>query len=372
MIRTRQNELLTREQCTVLKGLAILMIMLHNLCHWLPGAIVENEYSLGTLGTKDFFRYFMHPDANWPLQLFSFLGHYGVPVFVFLSAYGLVKKYENPRREAVGAAAFIASHFWKIFLMCLTGLVLLIFIRAAGAPFNFHGVFDWETNNIRYVIAGQWALEQLSLTINFLLPFNQGRYVVGPYWYFGFVMQLYILYRIFLYTRDHDSRLAQWGPVAFIIFAVAMMYVGQFAISRRCLMYLRYNFFAGAIPFAMGLLAARYEHRLPSFSTATLLATVVVTAIAVPLSNLSFHTWIWSAALVVIGAIALAKILPAILSRPLLLVGIISMPLFIAHPIMRMLFRDIAHTPVPYQLVTAYFLISIAAATILHFLKKLF
>ena len=37
--------------------------------------------------------YLSHPDGRLPLQLLSFFGHYGVVIFVFLSAYGLEKKY---------------------------------------------------------------------------------------------------------------------------------------------------------------------------------------------------------------------------------------------------------------------------------------
>ena len=36
---------LTREECTAMKGIAILGIMLHNYSHWLKGIIRENEYT---------------------------------------------------------------------------------------------------------------------------------------------------------------------------------------------------------------------------------------------------------------------------------------------------------------------------------------
>ena len=38
------NNLLTKTECTVLRGLAIMGIMLHNYCHWLNPVVKENEY----------------------------------------------------------------------------------------------------------------------------------------------------------------------------------------------------------------------------------------------------------------------------------------------------------------------------------------
>ena len=36
---------LSRRDTSFLKGFAILLIALHNFCHWLPMAVVENEYT---------------------------------------------------------------------------------------------------------------------------------------------------------------------------------------------------------------------------------------------------------------------------------------------------------------------------------------
>ena len=39
-----RTEFLTRAECNALRGVAILGIVLHNYCHWLPGIVRENEY----------------------------------------------------------------------------------------------------------------------------------------------------------------------------------------------------------------------------------------------------------------------------------------------------------------------------------------
>ena len=90
-----KEELLSRAECNALRGLAIAGIFLHNYAHWLGPIVKENEYQFFQRNVDWFNQVLIHPDANLLLHLLSFFGHYGVPVFLFLSAYGLVKKYER-------------------------------------------------------------------------------------------------------------------------------------------------------------------------------------------------------------------------------------------------------------------------------------
>ena len=83
------NELLTRTECNALRGLAIIGIFLHNYCHWLGPIVKENEYQFFAANVEGLNRALVHVDWNLPLHLLSFFGHYGVPLFLFLSAYGL-------------------------------------------------------------------------------------------------------------------------------------------------------------------------------------------------------------------------------------------------------------------------------------------
>ena len=78
-----------------MRGLAIIGIFLHNYCHWLGFAVKENEYTFTMSKSSSLMQAISDPDWNLPIHLISFFGHYGVPVFLFLSAYGLVMKYEK-------------------------------------------------------------------------------------------------------------------------------------------------------------------------------------------------------------------------------------------------------------------------------------
>ena len=115
--------LLNRTECSALRGIAILGIFLHNYLHWLKPMIKENEYQFHQANVDGMMERIMSPSWDILLQFFSFFGHYGVPVFLFLSGYGLVLKYENAGQTASGGDTvrdvwqFIRQHFMKLSLV---------------------------------------------------------------------------------------------------------------------------------------------------------------------------------------------------------------------------------------------------------------
>ena len=75
-----RDELLTRNECEAMRGIAIIGIFLHNYCHWLNPVVKENEYQFFNANVSNFLRAIAHPDALLPLHVLSFFGHYGVPM----------------------------------------------------------------------------------------------------------------------------------------------------------------------------------------------------------------------------------------------------------------------------------------------------
>ena len=112
------KELLTRKECTAMRGIAILAIMLHNYTHWLKGIVRENEYTWQYAKWDQLWQVIQNPDELLPMHLFSFFGHYGVPVFLFLSGYGLVKNHAfvdgNKRIGAHAMLVFLAVNGIRI------------------------------------------------------------------------------------------------------------------------------------------------------------------------------------------------------------------------------------------------------------------
>lgn len=82
---------LDRRDSAILKGLAISAIALHNYFH-LVSPVRESEFFFRPSGFSAFLAGAIHP--SFALQaFFSFFGHFGVQIFVFLSAYGLAESH---------------------------------------------------------------------------------------------------------------------------------------------------------------------------------------------------------------------------------------------------------------------------------------
>jgi len=73
-----KKELLTRTECDVLRGIAIIGIFLHNYCHWLRPVVQENEYQYFKHNV-DWFYQVLH--SHWtgllPFHILSFFLQYG-------------------------------------------------------------------------------------------------------------------------------------------------------------------------------------------------------------------------------------------------------------------------------------------------------
>ena len=180
------KDLLTRNECTAMRGIAILAIMLHNYCHFIGKVVKENEYQFFTSNNDRLWQVVSHPDELLPVHLLSYFGHYGVPVFLFLSGYGLVRKYETSH-DSCPPVRFVRYSYLKLLRMLIVGFSLFICVdMVTPGRFPFH----WDN-----------VLAQLLMYIN-VLPEPDKTIWPGIYWFFGLMMELYIVYRLLLYRRN--------------------------------------------------------------------------------------------------------------------------------------------------------------------------
>lgn len=316
--------ILSKTECSALRGIAIIGIFMHNYIHWLGPMVKENEYQFKQSNVDWMMSLIGQPSWELILQFFSFFGHYGVPVFLFLSGYGLVLKYENSSTgtsKEESCWKFIKHHYLKLFPMMLLGFVVFAMV-------------DWMTPG-RHHWTWLDIITQLTMTIN-LFPQPDKIIWPGPYWFFGLMMQLYLFYRLALYKRH-------WG---IIVGAIALCWMIQAlhmddpagdAINR-----IRYNFIGGMLPFGMGILIARYQDKIHGISRGLYLGIFATSLLAVLCMSLSFHAWLWVPLFVVTLHIGLVKILPKILINGLDWVGILSSAIFVCHPITRKIFIPIS------------------------------
>ena len=302
-----------------MRGIAILAIMLHNYCHFIGRIVKENEYTWTSAKCDKLWTIIQQPDAFFPFHLFSFFGHYGVPVFLFLSGFGLVMKYES--HDTTGISGL--SGFWRYFRYNWLKLFRILVVG-----FVFFTMIDAMTYGMhRYL----WS-EVLGVLGMYANVFENPSQVIwpGPYWYFGLTLQVYILYRLVFWKWRH------WGVV---VAAVAICWLLQelYLNDAETLERLRYNFFGGMLPFGMGILLARSHI---GYALGGRLAGVIVmlSVVLVTAMSMNQQTWLWVPVFIVIGTVALVKYLPLFILRPLEWVGGISAAIFVSHPIVRKLF----------------------------------
>lgn len=363
------KQILTRNECNALRGLAIIGIFLHNYCHWLGPIVKENEYQYFQKNVDALNVALSHPDQNLVMHLLSFFGHYGVPIFLFLSAYGLVVKYERKPDVTVTSHSstsvikfkllliwdFIRYHYLKLFKMMIVGFVAFTMVDAI-TPGRFHYQF-------------MDVIAQLFMYNN-ILPNPDKIIWPGPYWFFGLMLQLYIVYRLLLYRRH-------WGYTVALIILCEIIQLscnpeGE-ALNRW-----RYNFIGGMLPFGAGLLTARHGEPF----TYQLSAIIILPSIfMVYYFSDGFFNWTFVPLAVVFTSICFVKLLQP-LSRNILSsllssifkflqwMGSISAALFVCHPITRKIFIPISRKGDFYTGFLLYIIASICLAWLFNELMK--
>ncbi len=363
-----RKELLTRTECDALRGLAIIGIFLHNYCHWLGPIVKENEYQFFSRNVDQLNHALVHPDGNLLLHLLSFFGHYGVPLFLFLSAYGLVKKYERPRATDTATVTsgspatwrFVRYHFLKLFKMMIVGFVAFTMVDA--------------------ITPGRWHYDVLKIIaqlgmFNNLLPEPDHQIWPGPYWFFGLMLQLYIVYRLLIYRRH-------WGFTVGLMLACALAQL-FFDPEGEGINHYRYNFMGGMLPFGLGILLARFEKTILSWRQQSKPVQwdgclCIIAAVLVYSCSIHFYTWTLVPLAVCAFGIGFARLLTAISSYhwghsflwAMEWMGGISAALFVCHPITRKIFIPISRQGDIYTGLLLYVIASICLAWVFAKLMK--
>ncbi len=178
-----QIDSFSRAQTEIMKGVGILIIVLHNFFHNLTPGIGENQFSFH----PDRFSKFYLTIADNPLELirasFSYFGHYGVQIFIFFSAYGLTRKYLN---QDIKTRSFLKRRAGKIYTSFLLCVALYICLGIAKETFiTNEQVLYWDS-----------LLWKILLISNFI-P-DQAMMPVGPWWFMPFIFQVYLFYPLLL------------------------------------------------------------------------------------------------------------------------------------------------------------------------------
>jgi peptidoglycan/LPS O-acetylase OafA/YrhL len=313
------------ESTILLKGIAILMIVTHNFMHEFPGP-KENEFALDPDNLTLLLNVLSNHPENSIQALFSFLGHFGVQIFIFLSAYGLSKKF-LPIES--GYWRFILKRFQTIYPSFILAILLWAII-VGGWRYGLTGPLE-----ILYLNA-----ESLILKFTLLSNFIPGEALspVGPWWFIAFIFQFYFAFPFLfsLYIRWGNLFLVALSMMGITFALLLNGQIGEVNIYVNLLGYLP--------EISLGMYLAKNDDfvlRMPAVVITLALSLFILGNIYQPIWHLNHISFL------ILLLAGLNVLLPVIkkndLSKKILLfVGSISISLFLVNGFLRRPFIVIA------------------------------
>jgi hypothetical protein len=297
-----------------MRGVAILFIVFHNLTRMLTEC-KENEFIFSLDNTNLFYTSLLNFDSSLWLNISTFLGWYGVVIFVFLSGYGLVCKYEDNPTD-LQFKSFFWYNFKKLFSLMVIPCLLYMLMA-----FLLHN----------HKLGVENAFYQLTFLANLITP----DYIdPGIYWYFGLMLQLYICYYFFFYKKR--NRLMVYINILSFIVLISILILNKMNVMY----YIVHNCIAWILPFTLGVLLARNIIIIPKMSYAKYIVILFVGALLLMILNCNAYAWLFSPIVAIAIAVCLNNLLKPIkfLNSLFVYMGILSAFIFCVHPHLRQLY----------------------------------
>ncbi len=228
---------LTKDDTGILKGIAILGILMHNFLHWIePLDCQENEFGFIRSNIDSFFTAFHDKPTEFFNIIMSYFGHFGVQIFIFISGFGLAMSMANKTR---GYGRFLLDRLKKLYPLVIIAFVFYFF---STIIMSYRFVSAEEMKSFGYKF----------LLIHTLVP-GEGESICGPWWFFGLITQLYLLFPLVYWL------IRKFGAKAFAVICLvsyAIVYTMLYAQILPKNLFIMQNF-PGHLPeFALGILFA--------------------------------------------------------------------------------------------------------------------
>jgi peptidoglycan/LPS O-acetylase OafA/YrhL len=263
---------LTERETLLFKSFGILFIMAHNFFHLIKPMPSENEFSFTQAKFFSFLNLLVETPEDIVRISMSYLGHYGVQIFIFLSAYGLTRKYSQ--------STFNSLQFFKRRLIRIyPGFILAITLYLL-AGFLFYGALG----PIK-VLYWKWdAILLKLLMISSYIP-GQSLNPVGPWWFLPFIVSFYLIFPFLL------NLMKKRGPLPILLIGAAsylpIIYLYPILLDQKINLYFMV---LGHLPeFCVGMVIARENFNGKSLFPFFILALVVFLY-----GNLYYQAWFFS------------------------------------------------------------------------------
>ncbi|MCR4966169.1 MAG: acyltransferase [Bacteroidales bacterium] len=309
-----KTSLLTRDNSLILRGVAILFIVLHNFLHLgCFGFTGENEMSFSSENAAGFSNA-ISQGSSIIGEFISHLGWIGVPVFVFLTGYGVALASSQKLKPLI----YVKRNYLKLLALILPAVI-------------FFAAYDIYLGEIWPRLLKRFSY--LTMLVNFAYPYV--RCSPGVYWYFGLTFQFYLLWAI-VGKRMNSRALLIWSIVLLGALCALCVYGPPEALSifRHC--------FTGWFPvFALGVwlgVRKKQEDLTPKSVWIELVLLVVLLGLILLMSRWMI-TWIFVPIIALAWFIIIGLLLmrTCYLSKAFRWVGKYSACIFVCHPIARLI-----------------------------------
>jgi peptidoglycan/LPS O-acetylase OafA/YrhL len=170
-------KLITKEDTLIFKAIGIILIALHNYFRWVKPITGENEFGMSGGYAINSYQTILNNPLEIMNVFFNFLGHYGVQIFIFISAYGLTKVYLS---KSIEWRLFVRKRFLKLYPTILLATFAMVIFHVAG-----HG--NLPSKKMLFDFAAQLSL------LSTVLP-GKALVGVGPWWFYSMIFQFYLIF----------------------------------------------------------------------------------------------------------------------------------------------------------------------------------
>ena len=265
-----------------------------------------------------------------PYVIITYYGWYGVPVFLFLSGFGLAAKYGSRELSKVD---FVKKHILKLFWLMIPGYVIFLSLHifAYGIEYPFSLI-----------------VKQCTFTANILAKAMNP----GVYWFFGLMAQFYL---IFLLIRKWDRK----KLVVFMVLGIVFDYLVLYLANKEQMIHIRHNSIGWFSSFLFGIICGKSK----DFKLNHIMMFLIPLLFVVSALVKSLHPF--SPLLAIASFLIVAK---SVRSGMIKYVGVLSASLFAMHPLSRLIMNNsLCDLPLALKVVI-YMLIAFVFA---HFYSKL-
>lgn len=350
MSKGNMQKLLSRDNSMILRGVAILFIMLHNFLHVsLFGFSKENEMAFSEERAHAFFDAITNGSNFWG-EFFSHLGWIGVPVFVFLTGYGIALK---PPIDKGRCITYIKRNYLKLLALMLPAVLFF-----AGIDILKGELWPGLVKRFSY----------LTMLTNFAYPYLSCD--PGVYWYFGLTFQFYLLWAL-VGRRMNGKNLLAWSVIllAALYALAAFGFPQSLSIFRHC--------FTGWFPvFAIGVwlgISNKGNNLVPKNIWMELILFFVLFGVVLLMGKWML-SWVFIPIIALVWFIVMGLLLlrTRFFSIAFRWLGNYSACIFVCHPIARLIVRIVVcprlHNII--ALVVIYFILAIGIAFLYDKLYK--